>query len=68
MDWARWPRREDTQKDVSLALEFGRSVKMPLPRTSVSNDYPTARRAMGLERKDFVAVFEVLAKMAGVNE
>ena len=46
MDWARWPRREDTQKDVSL----------------------TAGRAMGLEKKDFAAVFQVLAKMAGVNE
>jgi 3-hydroxyisobutyrate dehydrogenase-like beta-hydroxyacid dehydrogenase len=56
------------QKDVSLALELGRSVKVPLPTTSVSNDYLTAGRAMGLEKKDFAAVFQVLAKMAGVNE
>ena len=55
------------QKDVSLALELGRSVKVPLPTTSVSNDYLTAGRAMGLEKKDFAAVFQVLAKMAGVN-
>lgn len=56
------------QKDVSLALELGRSVKVPLPTTSVSNDYLTAGRALGLEKKDFAAVFQVLAKMAGVNE
>ncbi len=56
------------QKDVSLALELGRSVKVPLPTTSVSNDYLTAGRAMGLEKKDFAAVFQVLAKMSGVNE
>jgi 3-hydroxyisobutyrate dehydrogenase-like beta-hydroxyacid dehydrogenase len=56
------------QKDVSLALELGRSVKVPLPTTSVSNDFLTAGRAMGLEKKDFAAVFQVLAKMAGVNE
>ncbi len=56
------------QKDVSLALELGRSVKVPLPTTSVSNEYLTAGRAMGLEKKDFAAVFQVLAKMSGVNE
>jgi len=56
------------QKDVSLALELERSVKVPLPTRSVSNDYQTAGRAMRLERKDFAAVFQVLAKMAGVNE
>jgi 3-hydroxyisobutyrate dehydrogenase-like beta-hydroxyacid dehydrogenase len=56
------------QKDVALALELGRSVKVPLPTTSVSNEYLTAGRAMGLEKKDFAAVFQVLAKMSGVNE
>lgn len=56
------------QKDVSLALELGRSVKVPLPTTAVSNEYLTAGRAMGLEKKDFAAVFQVLARMSGVNE
>ncbi len=28
----------------------------------------TAGRAMGLEKKDFAAVFQVLAKMSGVSE
>jgi 3-hydroxyisobutyrate dehydrogenase-like beta-hydroxyacid dehydrogenase len=56
------------QKDVSLALELGRAVKVPLAMTSVSNEYLTAGRAMGLEQKDFAAVFQVLAKMAGVTE
>jgi 3-hydroxyisobutyrate dehydrogenase-like beta-hydroxyacid dehydrogenase len=56
------------QKDVSLALELGRAVKVPLPTTSVSNDFLTAGRAMGLEKKDFAAVFQVLARLSGVKE
>jgi 3-hydroxyisobutyrate dehydrogenase-like beta-hydroxyacid dehydrogenase len=56
------------QKDVSMALELGRAVQVPLPMTSVSNDYLTAGRAMGLGKKDFAAVFQVLARLSGVEE
>ena len=51
-----------------LAVELGRSVKMPLPTTSVANEYLTAGRAIGLEKQDFAAIFQVLAKLSGVNE
>ena len=55
------------QKDVTLALEMGRRVGVPLPTTSVANEYLTAARAMGLTEKDFAAIFQVLAQMSGVR-
>ena len=54
------------QKDVTLALEMGRRVGVPLPTTAIANEYLTAARAMGLTEKDFAAIFQVLAQMSGV--
>ena len=54
------------QKDVTLALEMGRRVGVPLPTTAVANEYLTAARAMGLTEKDFASIFQVLAQMSGV--
>lgn len=54
------------QKDLLLALEMGRALNVPLPTTSVSNEFLTATRAMGLEHKDFAAMFETLAHLAGL--
>jgi 3-hydroxyisobutyrate dehydrogenase len=54
------------QKDMLLAGELSRQVNVPLPTASVSNEYLTAARAMGLQEQDFAIVFEVLARMAGV--
>lgn len=53
------------QKDLLLALEAGREFRVPLPTTAITNEYLTAARAMGLEKQDFAAVFEVLARMSG---
>src|SRR5207302_705806 len=47
------------QKDMLLALELGRELDVPLPTVSVSNEYLTAARAMGLAKKDFAIVYEV---------
>jgi 3-hydroxyisobutyrate dehydrogenase-like beta-hydroxyacid dehydrogenase len=55
------------QKDLRLALELGREVKVPLPTTAISNEFLTAARAMGLEKQDFAIMFEVLAKMSGAG-
>ena len=55
------------QKDMNLALEMGRQLDVPLPTTAISNEFLTAARGMGLEKKDFACVFEVLAQMAGVK-
>jgi len=56
------------QKDLLLALEMGRELNVPLPTTSMTNEMLTAARGMGLEKKDFAALFEVLAQMAGLKK
>ncbi len=56
------------QKDMLLALELGRELDVPLPTVSVSNEFLTAARAMGLAKHDFAVVYEVLAQMAGLGK
>jgi 3-hydroxyisobutyrate dehydrogenase-like beta-hydroxyacid dehydrogenase len=55
------------QKDMLLALEMGRSLGVPLPATSVTNEMLTTARALGLDHLDFAALFNVLARMSGVE-
>jgi 3-hydroxyisobutyrate dehydrogenase-like beta-hydroxyacid dehydrogenase len=55
------------QKDMLLALEMGRQLDVPLPTTAVTNEMLTAARAMGFEKKDFAALFDVLAKISGLE-
>jgi len=55
------------QKDMSLTLELGRELKVPLPTTAVTNEFLTAARGMGLEEQDFAIIFDVLAQMSGVK-
>jgi 3-hydroxyisobutyrate dehydrogenase-like beta-hydroxyacid dehydrogenase len=62
-----WFDMKMMQKDLSLALEMGRRLAVPLPTTAVANEFLTAGRGSGLEKKDFAAVFEVLAKLSGVT-
>jgi 3-hydroxyisobutyrate dehydrogenase-like beta-hydroxyacid dehydrogenase len=54
------------QKDMLLALEMGRQLDVPLPTTAITNEMLTAARGMGLAKKDFAIIFQVLARMAGV--
>jgi 3-hydroxyisobutyrate dehydrogenase-like beta-hydroxyacid dehydrogenase len=54
------------QKDMLLALELGRQQNVPLPTTAASNEFLTAARGMGWEKKDFAVVFDILAQMSGV--
>jgi 3-hydroxyisobutyrate dehydrogenase-like beta-hydroxyacid dehydrogenase len=56
------------QKDMQLALEMGRQLSVPLPTTATTNELLTAARAMGLADKDFAVVFQVLARMSGVQQ
>jgi len=56
------------QKDMLLALEMGRKLDVPLPTTAASNEFLTAARGMGWEKKDFAVVFDVLARMSGVTK
>lgn len=55
------------QKDLQLALEMGRELDVPLPTTSVTNQFLTAGRAMGIGDYDFSIIFDVLAKMSGIE-
>jgi 3-hydroxyisobutyrate dehydrogenase-like beta-hydroxyacid dehydrogenase len=55
------------QKDMLLAMELGRQLNVPLPTTAVANEFLTAARGMGYEKRDFAVVFDVLARMSGVN-
>ena len=55
------------QKDMLLALEMGRQLDVPLPTTAITNEMLTAARGMGLAKKDFAILFEVLGKMAGMK-
>jgi len=56
------------QKDMLLAMELGRQLKVPVPTTAISNEFLTAARGMGWEKKDFAVVFDVLARMSGVEK
>ena len=55
------------QKDMQLALELGRQLDVPLPTTGLTNEFLSAARGMGLAEQDFAALFDVLARMAGVE-
>jgi len=56
------------QKDMLLAMELGRALRVPLPTTAVSNEFLSAARGLGWEKKDFAVVFDVLARMSGVEK
>ena len=56
------------QKDMLLAMDLGRKLNVPLPTTAVSNEFLTAARGMGWEKQDFAVVFDVLARMSGIQK
>jgi 3-hydroxyisobutyrate dehydrogenase-like beta-hydroxyacid dehydrogenase len=56
------------QKDMLLALELGRQVDVPLPATAAANQMLTAARGMGFAEQDFAVVFQVLARMSGLDK
>src|SRR3984957_7560633 len=55
------------QKDMLLAMELGRKLNVPLPTTAISNEFLTAARAMSWAKFDFAVIFDVLAKLAGID-
>jgi 3-hydroxyisobutyrate dehydrogenase-like beta-hydroxyacid dehydrogenase len=56
------------QKDMLLALEMGRELDVPLPTTAATNELLTAARGMRLDHFDFAILFDILARMSGVDE
>jgi len=55
------------QKDMLLAMEMGRKLEVPLPTTAVTNEFLTAARGMNLTKLDYAVVFDVLARMSGIE-
>jgi 3-hydroxyisobutyrate dehydrogenase-like beta-hydroxyacid dehydrogenase len=62
-----WFSVDMMQKDMTLALELGRQLDVPLPTTAVTNELLTAARGLGLREQDFAILFEVLARLSGVS-
>jgi len=48
------------QKDVALALDTGRELRVPLPSAAAADSVLTIARASGYERRDLAALFQVL--------
>jgi 3-hydroxyisobutyrate dehydrogenase-like beta-hydroxyacid dehydrogenase len=51
------------QKDVALALDTGRELHVPLPSAATADQLLTLARALGYERRDIAALFQVLARL-----
>jgi 3-hydroxyisobutyrate dehydrogenase-like beta-hydroxyacid dehydrogenase len=51
------------QKDVALALDAARELRVPLPSAAAADTVLTVARASGYERRDIAALFEVLAHL-----
>lgn len=53
------------QKDMMLALTVGRKLGVPVPLGAAANEMLNACRGMGLDRHDFVVVYEVYRRLGG---
>lgn len=69
MEMPQRPRFDVTmmQKDVTLALDLGRELQVPLPTTAAADEMLTVANAQGLSRYDFAAIFHALARIAGID-
>jgi 3-hydroxyisobutyrate dehydrogenase-like beta-hydroxyacid dehydrogenase len=54
------------QKDVSLALELGRDLHVPLPTAAIVNEMLSSACAQGFGEKDFAILYKLLGQMAGI--
>lgn len=53
------------QKDMEIALAKAREEEVPLPLSGLANQLLTATRAAGLGEEDVIAVYDLLARLAG---
>jgi 3-hydroxyisobutyrate dehydrogenase-like beta-hydroxyacid dehydrogenase len=51
------------QKDIVLALDAARQLRVPLPSAAAADEVLTLARAAGYEHRDIAALFEVLARL-----
>ena len=52
------------QKDIELALDAAEHLDIPLPTADTADDVLRSARALGYERRDIAALFEVLEQLA----
>jgi 3-hydroxyisobutyrate dehydrogenase-like beta-hydroxyacid dehydrogenase len=52
------------QKDIVLALEAARQLRLPLPSAATADGMLTLARAAGYEHRDIAALFELLAQLS----
>jgi 3-hydroxyisobutyrate dehydrogenase-like beta-hydroxyacid dehydrogenase len=55
------------QKDQELGLERARELGAPMPFAALANEYLTACRTAGLAEEEWIAVYEVFRRLAGVG-
>jgi 3-hydroxyisobutyrate dehydrogenase len=53
------------QKDIVLALDTARQLRVPLPSAATVDELLTLARANGYEHRGIAALFEVLGRLAG---
>jgi 3-hydroxyisobutyrate dehydrogenase-like beta-hydroxyacid dehydrogenase len=53
------------QKDIVLALDAARQLRVPLPTAATADEMLTLARALGYERRDLAALHEVVGRLAG---
>jgi 3-hydroxyisobutyrate dehydrogenase len=53
------------QKDIALALDAARQLRVALPSAAAADQVLTVARASGYERRDLAALLEVLAHVSG---
>jgi len=56
------------QKDLLLALELGRKLGVPLPTAAICNELLNACRGLGIGHHDFVVVYDVYRRLAGIEQ
>ncbi len=56
------------QKDMLLALTLGRRMGVPVPLGAAANEMLNACRGLGLDHHDFVTVYEVYRRLAGMSK
>ncbi len=55
------------QKDLTLALDMGRELEVPMPTSAITNEFLNAARALGLADQDFAVLYQTLRQMAGLE-
>jgi 3-hydroxyisobutyrate dehydrogenase-like beta-hydroxyacid dehydrogenase len=61
-----WANVDLQQKDLMLALDLGRELGVPLPTTAAANELLNACRGLGIGGHDFVVVYDVYRRLAGI--